>query len=173
MYWKLVFSFVCFQNNSWALFLKHEFGATLLYRLPSKEFLEKMVFEGNVGNIVILETLSTFPHLNCEVIELMKSKVYPLFPNAFDFLCKVHFFYHYPFKEEHSQLLELLLKYQEFESFLYYRLPSEKYSVKWTFGKRFVKSWNIGNFVSISPLISFGKFILHNIILLKKRCIKL
>lgn len=57
------------------LLLNHVIDRTLFYHLPFKKLLEEMVFEEecrkfyNLGNFV-----STFPHLNCEVVEILKSK---------------------------------------------------------------------------------------------------
>ncbi|KAI5676045.1 hypothetical protein M9H77_06995 [Catharanthus roseus] len=61
----------------------------LFYHLLFKDILERMVFKEEGRKCGSLENfVSTFPHLNLEVLAFVKYKVYPSFPNALVFIGK-------------------------------------------------------------------------------------
>ncbi|KAI5676774.1 hypothetical protein M9H77_07724 [Catharanthus roseus] len=105
--WKNDISLTLSWKNSCALFLKYEFEATWLYHLHFKEFLKNMIFKEEYRKFWTLESsMSASPLLNLDVVEFEKHKVHSSIINALVFIWNIYFHYHYPFKEEHFQILE-------------------------------------------------------------------
>lgn len=81
--------------------------------------------------------LSSFPHLNFEVAEFVKYKVYSSFSIALDFIWNVHFHYHKFFKKDIFQTLEcfdLLFMFEKDKNFYYY-FPFKGFDIESFFEK--------------------------------------